>query len=103
LLCVRPILAVLLLAAAICGCSSAGPLGEYKAARTLHLAPDGRLVVTDLASGKHDGTVTAVDVASGRRTRAHASAAVDPQQRTGTRRPCRAQRSGHAPTGPSAR
>jgi len=35
--------------------------------------------------------------------RAHASAAVDPQQRTGTRRPCRAQRSGHAPTGASAR
>lgn len=67
LLRVRPILAVLL-AAAICGCSSAGPLGEYKAARTLHLAPDGRLVVTDLGSGKHDGTVTAVDVANGRRT-----------------------------------
>jgi hypothetical protein len=67
LLRVRPILAVLL-AAAICGCSSAGPLGDYQAARTLHQAPDGRLVVTDLGSGKHDGTVTAVDVASGRRT-----------------------------------
>ena len=65
---VRPVLAVLLLAAAICGCSSAGPLGEYQAARTLHLAPDGRLIVTDLGSGKHDGTVTAVDVASGRQT-----------------------------------
>jgi hypothetical protein len=58
----------LLLGAAICGCSSAAPLGEYKAARTLHLAPDGRLIVTDLGSGKHDGTVVAVDVASGRQT-----------------------------------
>jgi hypothetical protein len=35
------VLAVLLLAAAIGGCSSTGPLGEYKAARTLHLAPGG--------------------------------------------------------------
>ena len=65
---VRPAVAALLLAAAICGCSSAGPLGEYKAARTLHLAPDGRLIVTDLGSGKHDGTVVAVDVAGGRQT-----------------------------------
>jgi hypothetical protein len=63
---VRPVVTALLLAAAICGCSTAGPLGEYKAARTLHLAPDGRLIVTDLGSGKHDGTVLAVDVASGR-------------------------------------
>jgi hypothetical protein len=62
------VLAVLLLAAAICGCSSGGPLGEYQAARTLHLAPDGRLIVTDLGSGKHDGTVEAVDMASGRQT-----------------------------------
>jgi hypothetical protein len=59
---------VLLLAASICSCSSAGSLGEYKAARTLHLAPDGRLIVTDLGSGKHDGTVTAVDVISGAQT-----------------------------------
>jgi hypothetical protein len=65
---VSPVLAVLLLAAVICGCSSAGPLGEYQAARTLHLAPDGRLIVTDLGSGKHDGTVEAVDMASGRQT-----------------------------------
>jgi hypothetical protein len=57
-----------LLAAALCGCSSAGPLGGYAAARTLRLAPDGRLIVTDLGSGKHDGAVVAVDPASGRRT-----------------------------------
>jgi hypothetical protein len=62
------VLAVLLLAAAIAGCSSAGPLGEYRAARTLHLAPDGRLIVTDLGSGRNDGAVVAVEVASGRQT-----------------------------------
>jgi hypothetical protein len=44
------VVAVFPLAAAICGCSSAGPLGEYLAARTLHLAPDGRLIVADLGS-----------------------------------------------------
>jgi hypothetical protein len=65
---VRPVFAALLLAAGIGGCSSAGPLGEYKAARTLHLAPDGRLIVSDLGSGKHDGAVVAVDLASGSRT-----------------------------------
>lgn len=62
------VLAVLLLAAAIAGCSSAGPLGKYRAARTLHLAPDGRLIVTDLGSGRNDGAVVAVEVASGRQT-----------------------------------
>jgi hypothetical protein len=61
------VLAVLL-AAAIGGCSSIGRLGEYRAARTLHLAPDGRLIVTDLGSGRNDGTVVAVEVASGRQT-----------------------------------
>jgi hypothetical protein len=65
---VRPVLAALLLAGGICGCSSAGPLGDYKAARTLHLAPDGRLIVSDQGSGKHDGRVVAVDVANGRQT-----------------------------------
>ena len=64
-----PLVAVLLLlAAAACGCSTADRLGEYKAARTLHLAPDGRLVVTDLGSGRHDGTVVAVDTVSGTET-----------------------------------
>ena len=62
------VLAVLLLAAAIAGCSGAGPLGEYRAARTLRLAPDGRLIVTDLGSGRNDGAVVAVEVASGRQT-----------------------------------
>jgi hypothetical protein len=39
---VGPLVAVLLLlAAAVCGCSAADRLGEYKAARTLHVAPDG--------------------------------------------------------------
>jgi hypothetical protein len=65
---VRPVLAALLLVGGICGCSSAGPLGDYKAARTLHLAPDGRLIVSDQGSGKHDGRVVAVDVANGRQT-----------------------------------
>jgi hypothetical protein len=65
---IGPVLVVLLLAGAIGGCSSAGPLGEYRAARTLHLAPDGRLIVTDLGSGSNDGKVVAVEVASGRRT-----------------------------------
>jgi hypothetical protein len=65
---IRRVVAALLLAGGICGCSSTGPLGDYKAARTLHLAPDGRLIVSDLGSGNHDGAVVAVDVASGRRT-----------------------------------
>jgi hypothetical protein len=103
LLRVRPILAVLLLAAAICGCSSAGPLGDYQSARTLHLAPDGRLVVTDLGSGKDDGTVTAVDVASGRRT--VLMRALPSTRNSGQAHADLAGRSGAAmpPTGPSAR
>ena len=59
---------MLLLAAATAGCTSPGPLGGYRAARTLHLAPDGRLIVTDLGSGRNDGAVVAVEVASGRQT-----------------------------------
>jgi hypothetical protein len=61
-------LATALLLTAVVACSKSGSLGEYEAARTLHLAPDGRLIVTDLGSGNDDGTVVAVDVASGRRT-----------------------------------
>jgi hypothetical protein len=65
---VGPLATALLLAAAMSGCSRAGLLGEYEAVRTLHLAPDRRLVVTDLDSGNDDGAVVAVDVASGRQT-----------------------------------
>jgi hypothetical protein len=57
----------LLLAAALGGCSGAGPFGGFEAARTLRPAPDGRLLVTDLGSGNDDGAVVAVDPASGRR------------------------------------
>ena len=57
-----------LLAVAAGGCSSSNQLGAYEAARTLHLAPDGRLLVTDLGSGRNDGKVVAVDVDSGKRT-----------------------------------
>jgi hypothetical protein len=57
-----------LLAVALGGCSGGGKLGDYEAARTLHLAPDGRLLVTDLGSGRNDGRVVAVDVDSGKRT-----------------------------------
>jgi hypothetical protein len=65
---IAPLVAALLLAVATGGCARAGSLGEYEAARTLHLALDGRLIVTDLGSGKNDGTVTAVDVANGKHT-----------------------------------
>ena len=57
---VGSIVTVLLLAVGICGCSTQDTLGSYKAARTLHLAPDGRLLVTDQGTGKHDGAVVAV-------------------------------------------
>ena len=59
---------LLLLAVAICGCSTQDTLGGYKAARTLHLAPDGRLIVADQGTGKHDGAVVAVDTVSHKRT-----------------------------------
>jgi hypothetical protein len=58
---------VALVAVVLCGCSTASPFGEYRAARTLRLAPDGRLLVTDLGSGRDDGAVVAVDLAGGRR------------------------------------
>lgn len=58
---------VVALVAVLCGCARSGRLGEYQAARSLHLAPDGRLIVTDLGSGASDGAVVAVDTASGRR------------------------------------
>jgi hypothetical protein len=64
---VGQILLALVVALALGSCSTASPLGEYRAARTLRVAPDGRLVVTDLGSGDNDGMVVAVDPTSGRR------------------------------------
>ena len=66
---VGPLVTVLLLlAVGICGCSTQDTLGRYKAARTLHLAPDGRLIVADQGTGKHDGAVVAVDTVNHKRT-----------------------------------
>jgi hypothetical protein len=59
---------LLLLAVGACGCSAQDALGSYKAARTLHLAPDGRLIVADQGTGRHDGAVVAVDTVSHKRT-----------------------------------
>jgi hypothetical protein len=57
-----------LLAAAVAGCTrSDDPLGGFAAPRTVRLAPDGRLLVTDQGTGKGDGKVVAVDLAAGRR------------------------------------
>jgi hypothetical protein len=55
-----------LLAAAV-GCGRPDPLGGFAAPRGLRLAPDGRLLVTDLGTGRGDGKVVAVDLATGRR------------------------------------
>ena len=59
---------MLLLAVGVCGCSTPSPFGRYKAARTLHLAPDGRLIVADQGTGRNDGAVVAVDTINNRRT-----------------------------------
>jgi glucose/arabinose dehydrogenase len=58
--------ACLLVAAA--GCARQDPLGGFDAPRAVHLAPDGRLLVTDQGTGDDDGKVVAVDLAAGRRT-----------------------------------
>ena len=58
--------ACLLVAAA--GCAPPDPLGGFDAPRAVHLAPDGRLLVTDQGTGDDDGKVVAVDLAAGRRT-----------------------------------
>jgi hypothetical protein len=55
------------LLAAMAGCDRPDPLGGFAAPRGLHLAPDGRLLVTDQGTGKGDGRVVAVDLATGRR------------------------------------
>jgi hypothetical protein len=57
-----------LLVAALAGCARPDPLGGFDAPRAVHLAPDGRLLVTDQGTGAGDGKVVAVDLAAGRRT-----------------------------------
>jgi glucose/arabinose dehydrogenase len=60
-------LGVACLLAAVAGCTRPDPLGGFAAPRTVHLAPDGRLLVADQGTGNGDGRVVAVDLASGRR------------------------------------
>jgi glucose/arabinose dehydrogenase len=55
------------LLAAVAGCDRPDPLGGFAAPRAVHLAPDGRLLVTDQGTGRSDGRVVAVDLATGRR------------------------------------
>jgi hypothetical protein len=66
----RPLAAlavVWLLGAVLTGCARPDPLAGFAAPRALRLAPDGRLLVTDLGTGRGDGRVIAVDLAAGRR------------------------------------
>jgi hypothetical protein len=56
----------LLLGAVLTGCARPDPLAGFAAPRALRLAPDGRLLVTDLGTGRGDGRVVAVDLAAGR-------------------------------------
>jgi hypothetical protein len=58
---------VWLLIAALTGCARPDPLGGFDAPRAVHLAPDGRLLVTDQGTGDGDGRVVAVDLAARRR------------------------------------
>jgi len=55
------------LLAAVAGCDRPDPLGGFAAPRAVHLAPDGRLLVTDQGTGRSDGRVVAVELATGRR------------------------------------
>jgi glucose/arabinose dehydrogenase len=59
--------AVGVLGAAVAGCGRPDPLAGFAAPRVVRLAPDGRLLVTDLGTGRGDGKVVAVDLAAGRR------------------------------------
>jgi hypothetical protein len=56
----RRALAAVLLVLALTGCSDDDPYGGFDHPRTLHVAPDGRLIVTDLGTGKTDGQVVAI-------------------------------------------
>jgi hypothetical protein len=58
--------AALLLGATVTGCARSDPLAGFAAPRALRLTPDGRLLVTDLGTGRGDGRVVAVDLAAGR-------------------------------------
>jgi hypothetical protein len=55
------------LGVAVTGCGRPDPLAGFAAPRALRLAPDGRLLVTDLGTGSDDGKVVAVDLSTGRR------------------------------------
>jgi hypothetical protein len=55
-----------LLLAGLTGCARPDPLAGFAAPRTVHLAPDGRLLVADQGTGAGDGKVVAVDLAAGR-------------------------------------
>jgi hypothetical protein len=55
-----------LLVAAAAGCARPDPLAGFEAPRAVHLAPDGRLLVTDQGTGAGDGKVVAVDLAARR-------------------------------------
>jgi len=67
------LVAAWLLGAALAACArpdpdpDPDPLAGFAAPRALRLAPDGRLLVTDLGTGSSDGRVVAVDLADGRR------------------------------------
>jgi hypothetical protein len=66
----RPLVALvvaLLLGTAAAGCSRPDRLAGFEAPRGVRLAPDGRLLVTDLGTGRGDGKVVAVNLADGRR------------------------------------
>jgi hypothetical protein len=59
--------AVGVLGAAVAGCGRPDPLAGFASPRAVRLAPDGRLLVTDLGTGRGDGRVVAVDLATGHR------------------------------------
>jgi DNA-binding beta-propeller fold protein YncE len=62
-----PALLALALVLASSGCARE-EYGGFDHPRTVRLAPDGRLLVTDLGTGRDDGRVVAIDPDGGRRT-----------------------------------
>jgi glucose/arabinose dehydrogenase len=65
---VAGVLGAACLLAALTSCGRPDPLAGFEAPRAVHLAPDGRLLVTDQGTGAGDGKVVAVDLAARRRT-----------------------------------